>query len=198
MDHRARREVSDWQLTRRVLGHVVAGSLAPSGQVGALHHDDRGQLRWSLWSRDVLRAERAVPRGPDGRPMLCLSQLACGEGYAPGRRGPWRCVQVAMAAKGAQHLLLLWRLREELPQQLQLSKPVRQIVANGLQLLALCRDELLLVMPATAAVRRVAWPGATLVAADGPTAVGLQRCAEGRLALAVQSLTRARRVGVDL
>ena len=199
-------QVADWQLVRRVLGPVVATSLAVSGQLGALHHDDSGQLRWSLWAGDTLRAERVVPRGPDGRPMLCLwlgqeafggsklrSQLACGEGYAARLFERHPCSQVAMAAKGGQHLLLLWRLPgAEAPQQLQLSKAVRQIAAHGPQLLALCRDELLLV--AHKAVRRIAWPGVSLLAADGQKAVGLQRCQEGRLALSVQPLTRARRM----
>ena len=88
-------QISDWTLARRVdvgidgLSTLVAANLGHLGQqVGALYRD-QGQLTWSLWNLDILEfsngilplaAEGRVPR-LDGNPVLCLSQLACGDGF---------------------------------------------------------------------------------------------------------------------
>lgn len=171
-------QISDWSLVRQIdsgsEAQLIAAALRTK-QVGALYRGHagphRGRLSWSLWSCDEPLAEGVVPR-LDGVPVMCLSQLAIGDGFVG---------MVAKKKKSKTHEVLVWKVPSAsygtssssgAPWRLQTPR-VQQILARR-QLLLATLEEVLLVEVQSGQVRRVPWPGlASLDVSLSGVAVGL-------------------------
>lgn len=196
--------ISDWSLLRQIESgpeaQLVAAALATS-QVGALYRGhtgpQRGRLSWSLWSASSALVEPAplaegvVPR-LDGLPVMCLSQLAIGDGFVG---------MVAKKKKSKTHEVLVWKVPgasygavPAIPAPWRLSVPrLQQIRAARRQLVLATRQELLLLEVPGGELRRVPWPGlASLDVTPSGVAVGLATTA---MTLSVKRLRRCQSSG---
>lgn len=172
-------QISDWSLLRQTQScpeaQLIAAALATS-QVGALYRGhagpQRGRLSWSLWCGSSPLAEGVVPR-LDGVAVMCLSQLAIGDGFVG---------MVAKKKKSKTHEVLVWKVpsvpygaSDALTAPWRLQTPrLQQILAARRQLLLATREEVLLLEVPSGQLRHVPWPGlATLDVAVSGVAVGL-------------------------